>query len=357
MNEKTAPFQSMQTPSGKYRLCWTNPKIGETKTVSGIGLGICEFEIVHTMDTRPYVIVKRHGNMQGPSRARLFLVNYKKGTTVPEMPFGAHEILIDDKTQNIYFNALTSAGKETTTYSWCLPRGGIPIQTLNRPSRVAPTTTVITNQAAPICIIPLVVEIKPHAIKKTPGIKRKRGRPVGSTKQDKNIIVAPIGTAPATTIKKKRGRPLGSKNKPKPTPAPIKPKTNRKTYSANRKPVKRGLYGTYYDIYVNGNRIATQRLNAELKTFMNDKILSVQYTLPSTLLPVYDIILPNLALWNTDVKNKYSNTPAMPNALTDSTNGLKIKLSNGGNTMIDVTTLSKMPDAAFIIIPDIQKEH
>lgn len=357
MNEKIAPFQSMQTASGKYRLCWTNPINGKTKTVSGIGLGTCEFEIVHTMDTRPYVIVKRHGNMQGPSRARLFLVNYKNGTTVPEMPFGAFEILIDDKTQNIYFNALTSAGKETATYSWCLPHGGIPSQVLNRPSRISPSTTTITNQTAPVCIIPLVIEVKPRTIKKTTTTKRKRGRPVGTTKKDKNICVAPIATTPTAPVKKKRGRPLGSKNKPKPTPAPIKPKTNRKTYSANRKPVKRSLYGTYYDIFVNGKRIATQRLNAELKTFMNDKILSVQYTLPSTLLPVYDIVLPNLTLWHTDAKNRYSNTPALPNALANSTDGLKIKLSNGGNTMISDTALSKMPDAAFIITPDIQKEH
>lgn len=359
MNDKIALFNSQKTSSGKYRLYWTNPTNGKTKTVSGIGMGTCEFEIVHIVANRPYVVIKRHGNTRGAARPRLFLVNYKSGAIVPEMPFGTFEIIIDETTKNIYFNALTSAGQEMTKYSWCLPHGGVPTMVLNTPSRLLKTSTVISNKTKPLCIIPLTIDIKPRPTQTPTVTGRKRGRPLGSKNKPKTVPTAPVAPQlPTAPIKRKRGRPLGSKNKPKITSAPTAPAIpKRTTHSAYRKAVKRNLYGTYYDIYVNNKRIATQRLNAELKTFMNDKILSVQYALPSALLPVYDIVLPNLKIWHTNAKNKYSNTPAMPTYLADGANGLKIKLSNGGTTTISDKSLSQMPNAVFLLATENQTER
>lgn len=354
MNEKTAPFKSIKKATDKYRLYWTNPQNGTTKMVSGVGMGTEPFEILYTIDKRPYVIIKRNGNTRGTAQPRLFLINYKTGAVVPEMPFGAHEILIDEKTHNIYFKSFNSAGADSTKYSWCIPYGGISLMVLNVPSRRAQTSTVINTQTEPICVVPLVFEIKPQKTKttdsNTPTTKRKRGRPLGSKNKNKKISVAPVQQSTLTApVKKKRGRPLGSKNKPKSTTlaAPAAPK-----HTAQRKSVGRSLYGTYYDVYVNGKRIATKRLDAELKTFMNDRILTVRHTMPSAILPTYDIVLPNLHLWHTNAKNKYSNTQATPCDLAETDKGLQIKLTNGATTTIKDSALNQMPDIPFIIITD-----
>lgn len=118
------------------------------------------------------------------------------------------------------------------------------------------------------------------------------------------------------------------------------------TLTAHAKLVKITQDGTFYDVYVNGNRILKNHLNTELKTFMGDTILAVHGIVTD------NPNIPNRPSWqifDTDLKsrqfdqiNKYSNKKVYIDHVTPSLDDTKLTLglSNRMNVIMQKKTLT-----------------
>lgn len=319
------PLKNVPTATGKYRLYFVD-KSGTPTPVDGTGLSLRPFELVAEFMDRKFVAVKKYTN----HKPVLFLVSMRDGTIPSTMPHGASDIIFNTKNTDLFFTPLYSNGKPTVEYSWCLPRGHAPYQAINVPSILQPDVQSVratTAVALPVNID--VIEIKPH--------RKKR-------KTKTKTTIATIGP------KRPRGRPRGSKNNPKVITPIVPQKMNQaKQNRVSLRRTTKNILNPTYDVYINGRRIAKQRMNASAKTFLNKRILVVSYQIPAGLTTNHDVFLPNGTQWKTNQHNQYTNTPATINAVTENNGSLQLSLSNNNRATIRESDLSHIPQQYFVI--------
>lgn len=359
------PLKNVQNTGGKYALFFMNG-VGNWQRVEKIGLSVLPFQLVAIFDARPYVAVQKNGNSRNENDRRLYVINLRDGTVADGCQFGASQITFDTNNKSIFFSPLASNGVPAQKYSWCLPHGGAAYMAINVPSKLQPG---IQSWNAKIALVPAiefaVVDLVPRAKRKrgrpskkrssskstpTPAPQRKRGRPLGSKNKPKIGIDVAIPAAP----KRPRGRPHGSKNKAKilaPTPvvqnAPTKSLVRKNTVSLRN--TKRDVLGGVYDVYINGRRVATKRMNAHAKTFMNNRILAVSYQVPAGLRDNYDIFWPNGAQLYIDGTHRLTGMPITVNSVSENNGELKLGLSNRAVRVIREQDLLRFEPAQFIL--------
>ena len=359
------PLKNVQNTGGKYALFFMNGA-GNWQRVEKIGLSVLPFQVVATFDNRPYVAVQKNGNIRNENDRRLYIINLRDGTVADGCQFGASQITFDANNKSIFFSPLASNGVPAQKYSWCLPHGGAAYMAINVPSRLQPGIQSWNTKVALVPVIEIaVIDLVPRTKRKrgrpskkkthdkttqTPAPQRKRGRPLGAKNKPKIVMDV---AAPAMP-KRGRGRPRGSKNKPKDlTPAPVvqsaptKPQIRKNTVSMRN--TKRNSLGGLYDIYINGRRVATKRMNAHAKTFMNNRILAVSYQVPAGLRDNYDIFWPNGAQLYIDGTHRLTGMPITVNSVSENNGELKLGLSNRAVRVIREQDLSRFEAAQFIL--------
>lgn len=345
------PLKNVQNPGGKYALFFMGGA-GNWQRVEKIGMSVRPFQVVATFDGRPYIAVQKNGNIRTPDDTRLFLIHLRNGTVVPGGESGVSRIIFDTNNKSIFFTPFASNGVPVQKYSWCLPYGGVSYMAINIPSISQPgvRTWGATSTLVPVFEI-AVVEFVPRANcapKKTDTPKRRRGRPRGSKNAPK--ATANINAQHPLTQKRKRGRPRGSKNKANVLIAqniPAKPKMRTNTVSLRN--TKRNSLGGLYDVYINGRRVATKRMNAHAKTFMNNRILAVSYQVPAGLCDNYDIFWPNGAQLYIDGTHRLTGMPITVNSVSENNGELKLGLSNRAVRVIREQDLARFEAAQFIL--------
>ncbi len=342
------PLKNVQNSGGKYALFFMLPN-GNWSRVEKTGLAIQPFQVVATFDTRPYVAVQKIGNVRNANDVRLFLINLNNGCVVDGCDFGASRIVFDNKNKSIFFTPLASNGVPAQKYSWCLPRGAGAYMALNVPSKLEPG---ISSLAAGVALHPVmkidVIEFVPRTSrvpKKTDAPKRGRGRPRGSKNKPRELPLL------SNTPKRKRGRPLGSKNKPKPTPVATPqiraPQIHKNVVSLRN--TRRNTLGGVYDVYINGVRVATKRMNAVAKTFMNNRILAVSYQVPAGLTQNYDVFWPNGAGYYIGATHRLTGKPITINSVSENNGELKLGLSNRAVRTIRENDLARFAPQQFVL--------
>ncbi|MBQ8294767.1 MAG: hypothetical protein IJX89_05280 [Alphaproteobacteria bacterium] len=317
------PLKNVPTATGKYRLYFIDAT-GKANPVDGTGLSLRPFELVAEFLDRKFVAVKKYTN----HKPVLFLVSLRDGTIPATMPHGTFDIIFDTKNAALFFAPLYSNGKPTIEYSWCLPKANTPYQAINVPSILHPDIQSVhatTAVALPENID--VIEIKTHR-------KKRKTKP-------KTAIIGP---------KRPRGRPRGSKNRPKVITPIVPQKINQaKQNRVSLRRTTKNILNPTYDIYINGRRVAKQRMNASAKTFLNKRILVVSYQIPASLATNHDVFLPNGIQWQTNQRNRYTNAPATINGVTENNGSLLLSLSNNNRATIRESDLSHIPQQYFVI--------
>ena len=349
------PLKNVQNTGGKYALFFMDGA-GNWQRVEKIGMSVRPFQVVATFDGRPYIAVQKNGNVRTPDDTRLFLINLRNGTVVPGGEFGVSRIIFDTNNKSIFFTPFASNGVPVQKYSWCLPYGGVSYMAINIPSISQPgvRTWGATSTLVPVFEI-AVVEFVPRAncaSKKTDTPKRRRGRPRGSKNAPK--ATANINAQHPLTQKRKRGRPRGSKNKVNvlsrgPIAQNIPAKLKMRTNMVSLRNTKRNAFGGLYDVYINGRRVATKRMNANAKTFMNNRILALSYQVPAGPTDIYDIFWPNGTQFYIGDTHRITGQPITVNSVSEQNNELRLGLSNNDVRVIRENDLARFAPQQFVL--------
>ena len=311
------PLKNVQTSSGKYALFFMNGA-GDWQRIEKIGLAVKPFQVIATFDARPYVAVRKNGNIRNENDTRLYIINLRGGTVVDGCESGASRIVFDTNNKSIYFTTFASNGNPAQKYSWCLPHGAVPYMAINVPSTSRPG---VQAWGANMMLSP-VIEIA--VVDFVPRAKRKRSRPRGSKNKPKVLSREPVvQNAPAT--------PQIRKNK------------------VSLRNTSRGTLGGVYDVYINGVRVATKRMNAHAKTFMNNRILAVSYQVPAGLTQNYDIYWPDGAKYYINGTHRLTGQPITVNSVSEQNNELKLGLSNNAVRVIRENDLARFAQQQFIL--------
>lgn len=321
------PLKNVQNTGGKYALFFMDGA-GNWQRVEKIGMAVRPFQVVATFDSRPYIAVQKNGNVRTPDDTRLFLINLHNGTVVPGGEFGVSRIIFDTNNKSIFFTPFASNGVPVQKYSWCLPYGGVSYMAINIPSISQPgvRTWGATSTLVPVFEI-AVFEFVPRAncaSKKTDTPKRRRGRPRGSKNKANVLSRVPI----AQNI-------------------PAKPKMRTNTVSLRN--TKRNALGGVYDVYINGVRVATKRMNAKAKTFMNNRILALSYQVPAGLTDNYDIFWPNGTQFYIGGTHRITGQPITVNSVSEQNNELRLGLSNNAVRVIRENDLARFAPQQFVL--------
>lgn len=321
------PLKNVQNTGGKYALFFMDGA-GNWQRVEKIGMAVRPFQVVATFDSRPYIAVQKNGNIRTPDDTRLFLINLRNGTVVPGGEFGVSRIIFDTNNKSIFFTPFASNGVPVQKYSWCLPYGGVSYMAINIPSISQPgvRTWGATSTLVPVFEI-AVVEFVPRAncaSKKTDTPKRHRGRPRGLKNKPNILSRGPI----AQNI-------------------PAKPKMRTNTVSLRN--TKRNALGGVYDVYINGVRVATKRMNANAKTFMNNRILALSYQVPAGLTDNYDIFWPDGTQFYIGGTHRITGQPITVNSVSEQNNELRLGLSNNAVRVIRENDLARFAPQQFVL--------
>lgn len=321
------PLKNVQNTGGKYALFFMNGA-GNWQRVEKIGMAVRPFQVVATFDSRPYVAVQKNGNIRTPDDTRLFLINLLNGTVVPGGEFGVSRIIFDTNNKSIFFTPFALNGVPVQKYSWCLPYGDMPYMAINIPSISQPG---IKSWGMGDTLVPVfeiaVVEFVPRAncaSKKTDTPKRRRCRPRSSKNKPNILSRGPI----AQNI-------------------PAKPKMRTNTVSLRN--TKRNAFGGLYDVYINGRRVATKRMNANAKTFMNNRILALSYQVPAGLTDNYDIFWPDGTQFYIGGTHRITGQPITVNSVSEQNNELRLGLSNNAVRVIRENDLARFAPQQFVL--------
>lgn len=311
------PLKNVQNTGGKYALFFMNGA-GNWQRVEKIGMSVRPFQVVATFDSRPYIAVQKNGNVRNENDRRLYLINLRDGTVADGCQFGASKLTFDTNNKSIYFYPLASNGCSAQKYSLCLSRGGASHTVINVPSKLQ---SGIQSWSAKINLVP-VIEIA--VVDLVPRAKRKRGRPRGSKNKPKVL-------QPTTVVNNARTKPRVRKN------------------MVSVRKSKRNSLASMYDVYINGRRVATRRMNANPKTFMNNRILVVPYRVSAGAGDYYDIFLPNGTQLYIDGTHRLTGMPITVNSVSENNGELKLGLSNRAVHVIGEQDLSRFEPAQFVL--------
>lgn len=321
------PLKNVQNTGGKYALFFMNGA-GNWQRVEKIGMAVRPFQVVATFDSRPYIAVQKNGNIRTPDDTRLFLINLLNGTVVPGGEFGASRIIFDTNNKSIFFTPFALNGVPFQKYSWCLPYGDMPYMAINIPSISQPgiQSWGMGDTLVPVFEIAVVefVPLANCASKKTDTPKRRRCRPRSSKNKPNILSRGPI----AQNI-------------------PAKPKMRTNTVSLRN--TKRNAFGGLYDVYINGRRVATKRMNANAKTFMNNRILALSYQVPAGLTDNYDIFWPDGTQFYIGGTHRITGQPITVNSVSEQNNELRLGLSNNAVRVIRENDLARFAPQQFVL--------
>lgn len=334
----SVPFVNVQNNAGRYALYFCMPD-NQLCRVERIGYACQPFVLVSMFKDQACALVQRIGNVRNENDMRLYLIDVRTGNVVSGCESGASRVVFDSRKKNLFFTPLMSSGRIAQKFSWCLPRVGQSFMAINVPAAFQPgvlekDARQVYTSVAEITVIDFVPRRKSVVVKAKTGdvkVKRKRGRPKGVKNKNKFIgMENTVRTSSVAVQKKVKSRPI-------------------KQHRVSLRPVKRNLVGTLYDVYINGRRVASQRLDARAQTFMDNRILAVAYKNVGTVCMSYDVYWPDTTQWKSVQSNKYTGMLVGINDVLPVDTGLRLGLDNNSYQFITDSQLKHFAMQQFVI--------